>query len=783
MDDSLPIAAEASTSPDTSSLANLQSPEATIHVLPPAVTSRIAAGEVVERPASVVKELAENALDAGASAIHIDIAAGGRQLIRVSDNGKGMSRTDLEMCVLPHATSKISSAEQLLELSTLGFRGEALPSIAAVSHFALTSRARSRDNAGENAGAWRIEIDGGEPEKPQARPASGAPGTSVEVKELFYNLPARAKFLKGAASEAAACADTLLRLALTRPDVAFTLRQDRHEVFSLPACAAAPASPSSRPAASAAPDLPVSAYTRRARDVLGRDSSKGLIELAVEGPTEHSNCGLPIADCGLPAEHAPRDQSEIRNPKSEIGRAAGELSDSYRGYRLYGLISPPAVTRPNRSQIYLTVNGRAVKDRLLTSALLESYRHLLPPKRYPAAVLFLECPGGDVDINVHPAKTEVRFRLPGLVYALFHHAVRSACGVRDSSASVLPGAAPPAVPPVASTPAKPPLGAVREQPGQQRFDLWPVWSEGGRQNTEGNGQNAEGSGQQPAGGTLETQESTQHTALATSESLAAEAAGAYSRPRVPAPSPLASRSASRERPAAQAPIRNPQSEIRNPQPDVSTPPVTRPSSPVTPFRVLGQAGGSYIVLEDDSGVRLIDQHALHERILFEELLARAEGRSRGDSQGLLIAETLELTPVQAAVFHQDDSAAAVLREIGFEVESFGPRALAVRAVPAILPTSAAACVRDVLEALAGTDDYSPGAKKPLSRAFYREKAAYILSCKGAIKAGERLTHEQMTALVAEFKKKVGGGAFTCPHGRPLALELSWEDLERAVGRR
>jgi len=741
-----PLAADSA--PETAAAESVRTPHSeirqskhsgqTIHILSAAVTSRIAAGEVVERPASVVKELVENALDAGASDIRVELSAGGKKRIRVSDNGRGMQRADLALCCLPHATSKLQSADELESLSTLGFRGEALPSIAAVSHFSLTTRQRADDSA------WTIQIDGGEPEAPQPKPASGAAGTSAEVRELFYNLPARAKFLKGDAAEAAACADTLLRLALTRPDVAFTLFQERHELFALPACCA----PQSDPAAPGltAPALPVAAFQRRAREVLGRSNSAGLIELAVEGPGETSR------------------KSRVQSPESTVARLqtpdAG-LSDSFTGYRLYGLVSPPAVTRPNRSQIYLTVNGRAVKDRLLTSALLESYRHLLPPKRYPAAVLFLEVPGPDVDINVHPTKAEVRFRLQGLVYALLHHAIRSACGVQGAE-----GGRPKAESSETSAPPRPPLGAPQIEPGQTTFDLW---------NGERSAPNCGLENQPPVA-----------APRSYSNSPAIDAAHSVAE----APRPYVSSAPSTlSRPST--PPFNPQPEIRNPQsarvapspllPLTPTPPPV--PAPPAPFRVLGQAGGAYIVLEDDSGVKLIDQHALHERILFEELLARAQGRSRGDCQGLLIAETLELSPVQAALFAQDDSAAQVLLDIGFDVEPFGPRAVAVRGVPAILKANAAPLVKDVLDALAQSADETPGARSPATRAGLREKAAYVLSCKGAIKAGERLTVDQMSALLIEFRKKVGRGGFTCPHGRPLAVELSWEDLERGVGRR
>ncbi|MCY3017769.1 MAG: DNA mismatch repair endonuclease MutL [Planctomycetota bacterium] len=697
--------------------ASIQNPESeiqnpSIHVLPEAVASRIAAGEVVERPASVVKELVENALDAGARTIHVELAGGGRELVRVTDDGCGMSREDLALAILPHATSKLAAVEDLESLTTLGFRGEALPSIAAVSRFTLTSCLRlAGGEKRADASAWRIEISGGEPAHPQARPAAGAYGTTVEVRDLFLNVPARAKFLKGPGTEAAACTDALLRLALTRPEVSFTLRQGRHEIFSVAACASAAAAPLER-------------FLSRARAVLGRSASEGLLELGVAGPGDSSS--------------------------SPMG--AQVLPDTYRGYRLYGLLSPPAISRPSRASIYLAVNGRPVRDRTLTSALLESYRHLLPPRRYPIAVLFLDMPGADVDINVHPTKAEVRFRLPGLVYALLHHAVRTACATAGGAALDPRSGEPAANAPAAERTASAPQDS-RPRQSQQTFDLWPKAS-----SPQAHAAAAEFAGTAPA-----------------------------SRPSPPAaryaplePQPSAGSRVADEAAVFAAPPPQPPPLSAQPRPVASRGPSH--ATQASPFRILGQAGGSYIILEDDTGIKLLDQHALHERILFEHLLARAEGRARGDSQGLLIAETLELTPSQAAVFSADTAAAEMLTQLGFDVEPFGPRAVVVRAVPAVLKSAAAAgLVPDVLDALA--DGGGPaGAGSPASRAHYREKAVYVVACKGAIKAGERLTMEQMNALVTEYHR-FAGSSFTCPHGRPAALEISWEELERAVGRK
>jgi len=666
-----------------------------IAVLPPDVVARIAAGEVVERPASIVKELAENALDAGATRIAVEILQGGRGSVRVSDDGRGMPPADLALCVLAHATSKLRHAADLDALNTLGFRGEALPSIAAVSRFSIVSRPRSSEHT--DGSAWKIEMEGGHPSQPQVRPAAGPYGTTVEARELFFNTPVRSKFLKASASEAAACADTLLRLALTRPDTAFSLKQERHEIFNLPAACSPAAEGHS---------LPPAAYLRRAREALGRDSSRNMVEIALEGPG-----------------------ADARNADGETQKAESSESHADAAYRLYGLISPPSDSRPNRNHIYLSVNGRTVRDRMLTSALLEACRHLLPPRRYPAAVLFLDVPAADVDVNVHPTKAEVRFRIPGLIYALLHRAVRTAFGLDGSATPDTPPATV-SLWPKAATPVIP-----RFAPDEQLFAV------------------------PHENGTPNAAESERRTAPAI-------------RPVHPVVA-YATRAAEAATPFTRSPSTLPQ------------PPLSAPAAPATPrsFRVLAQAGGMYIVLEDATGVKLIDQHALHERVLFETFLERAHGRARGDAQGLLIPETLDLSPAQTAAYHDSENASELLTNLGFDVEAFGPRALIVRAVPAILKTlQAATFVRDVLDAIAAPDESAPR-NSPLRRGHFRERAAYMLSCKGAIKAGERLTIDQMTALMDEFHKRAGHGPLTCPHGRPLAIEMSWDDLERGVGRK
>ena len=723
-----------------------------IRVLPPAVTSRIAAGEVVERPASVVKELVENALDAGAARITVDIAGGGLDLVRVSDDGRGMSPADLKLCVLEHATSKIRSADELPLLTTLGFRGEALPSIASIAHFSITTRTR------QALSASRIEIDGGEPAQPEVKDAAGAYGTTVEARDLFYNLPARKKFLKGPGSEAAACTDTLLRLALTRPDAGFTLLQDRREVFSV-----APVSPvtSGTPDAIAAAasalrhsTFDIRHYVKRARELLGRSNTEQLLELDAIGTARE-----------IPGESV--------DEKIQLPPGAIDLPEIPAGYRVYGLISPPAITRPNRSAVYLTVNGRPVKDRTLTSALMEAYRHLLPPKRYPLAVLFFELPGADVDANVHPTKTEVRFRIPGLVYALLHHAIRRACGNESASVYRRSESAVPAQPHV-------PLGAPRVDDKQKTFDLWPRADGevdcGLRIADCGLAGDAPGKVAPLSGGNVVAGTVATSGTSAEAPGTVHEAAAPYSAPATAKFNPpLPSLNAAARIPTAALTPSNPQSAIRNPQ--------SPPPKPPAPFRVLGQAGGAYIVLEDDTGVKLIDQHALHERVLFEVFLKKAHSTAQGEAQGLLVPQVFDLTPVQLSVFTQDDAAQQLLSHLGFSVDLFGDRAIAVRAVPALFRSaSKAALVLDVLDALSETSDADPSLTRAKHRYSFREKAAYMLACKGALKAGERLTIEQMTALVEDYRRCAGPHGFTCPHGRPVALELGWDELEKAVGR-
>ena len=661
-----------------------------IWILPEEVKSRIAAGEVIERPASVLKELVENALDAGARHVHVELAGGGRELIRVTDDGCGLGPEDLALSVRRHATSKLSSADDLYALSTFGFRGEALPAIGSVSRMALLTRPRGSDPA------WRLEVTGGR--EGAVEPAAGAFGTSVEVRDLFYNLPARRKFLKGPGPELTACVEMLVRIALFRPDVSFRLAQADQELLSCEALAQAADPPERfglvRP--------PPGTLARRASELLGRAATQDLV-------------GIEFSD--EPFAEAPREAS------LPPGAWPARTEDS-TPYRLSGLLSPPARSRPNRSQLYLALNGRPVRDRTFATAVIEAYREWLPARRFPAAVLLLEVPGSDVDINVHPTKAEVRFRYPSRLFALCHAAVRAAFTPRPERQAT------------ETTESTEDRGKLEPKTGEPRpetrsFDLW------------------QGERSVPA--------------PPSHAPRVAEAPAPYAAPR-----------------EAGSGFRVPGSEFRRAadQPGTLSP---KPETERSPFRVLGQAAGAYIVIEYETGLKVLDQHAVHERVLFEELAAQGRSGRRGDAQGLLVPETVELTPAQAAAF-ADPHTRAALEELGYELAEFGPRALLVQAVPAVLKTPrAAGLVAEILEGLA--DGASDPAARPVNvRPALRAKAAELAACKGAVKAGERLSLAQMEGLVAEFLARVSPSGGTCPHGRPLAVELTWDELERRVGR-
>jgi DNA mismatch repair protein MutL len=605
-----------------------------VRQLDAAVINRIAAGEVVERPASVVKELVENALDAGARRIDVLTDGGGRRLIRVADDGAGMTRDDLVLAVERHATSKLDG-DDLLAIATLGFRGEALPSIGAVARLAITTR-----HAGEPH-AWMIAVDGGVKSPP--RPAALGEGTCVEVRDLFYATPARLKFLKTDRTEAEAIRDVVRRLAKSRPDVAFTLAGEERAPVTW---------------AAALPDAP--GRLKRLGDVLGIDFRANAI-----------------------AVHAGRD-----------------------GLALDGFAGLPTYSKANALGLYLFVNGRPVRDKLMLGAVRAAYADHLPRDRHPVVALFVAIEPREVDVNVHPAKTEVRFRDAGLVRAMIVGALKEALA-RDSART-------------ASTGGAATLRAFRPNPPRPvRWD-WAAPSERRFPASDG--------------------------ATALADALADAPAGFAE--------------------AAQAAF-----EVGGPSADARMHEV----EPEAIDRPLGAARAqiheTYIVAQTRDGMVIVDQHAAHERLVYERMKVALE-RSGVARQILLIPDIVELdeADVERLVARADE-----LARFGLAIESFGPGAVAVRETPGLLgEIDSAALVRDLAEHMAEWDS-----SLPLERRLMH--VAATMACHGSVRAGRRLKPEEMNALLREMEATPNSGQ--CNHGRPTYVELKLADIERLFGRR
>jgi DNA mismatch repair protein MutL len=589
-----------------------------IHVLPEDVASQIAAGEVVERPASVVKELVENSIDASACDIQVETRQGGKQSIRVTDDGCGIPAAEVELAFQRHSTSKLSTADDLTHITTLGFRGEALASIAAVSRVTFVTRA-----AGEPVGTL-LRLEGS---RMATRQESGRPaGTAITVEDLFFNVPARRKFLRSDQTERGHVDGWLTRYALAYPALRFTLNHDGRAAFQSPG-------------------------NGRLRDVLiavyGLEVGAALLEIASDDQPPASNLQLPTSTI-----------------------------------QVFGFASPPTLHRANRGYITLFVNGRWVQDARLAYAVVQAYHTLLPSGRYPLAVVMVRLPPEDVDVNVHPAKSEVRFRDGDAVFRAVQKAVRHT--LLERSPVPIAAHAPTAWP---ASPAQ-----WREERLERLAALRP----------------------RPAG-----------------EQLRFE-----------------------ERPAA-APTGE----------DVFVPSAER----LPPLRVVGQLGATYIVAEGPQGMYLLDQHAAHERVLFERLLAERE-RAAVAMQALLEPLPVELAPEAASLVEER---LETLESLGFRVEPFGGTTFLVRALPAIVAQDNP---REVLEDAAAALEMGDA---PLGSTV--EEAVARRVCKrAAIKAGQVLAQAEMEELVRALEQCASPR--TCPHGRPTMIHLSVEQLAREFGR-
>jgi DNA mismatch repair protein MutL len=569
--------------------------------------NRIAAGEVIERPASVVKELVENALDAGATAIDISLAGGGRNLIRVADDGCGMTAEELDLAVERHATSKLAE-DDLVNIRTLGFRGEALPSIGSVCRLKIVSRPRAGGDAHE------IRVEGGR--KHPVRPASHSQGTLIEATDLFYAVPARLKFLKSERAETAQAADVIRRLSLAHPQVRFSLSSDGAELVALRA--------SDRPA--------------RIRALLGEEFSSNSIEL-------------------------------------ESGR---------EGVHVTGQIGLPTYTRAQANQQFVYVNGRPVRDKVIAGALRGAYADFMMRGRHPAVALFITIEPGEVDVNVHPAKTEVRFRDAGLVRGLIIGSIRQALagagqrGPANVSAST--------------------MAAFRPEPRAQASPFAPAHRPGFAEHQ------------------------------AAFEAFAPPSGAGVNEPSAPE--------------MVDAPLGAARTQVHE----------------------------NYIISQTREGVVIVDQHAAHERLVYEKMKAQraAEGVAR---QPLLVPEVIDLDAATAArlLDHADELAAA-----GLVIDSFGPASIAVREVPALLAGgNIARLVKDLGDDIAALD----------STSGVQERVDHVLAtmaCHGSVRSGRRLKPEEMNALLREMEATPHSGQ--CNHGRPTWVELKLSDIERLFGR-
>ena len=629
----------------------------TIQQLPPSVVNKIAAGEVIERPASVVKELVENSVDAAATRIDVTLGEGGADFIRVTDDGCGIAAQQLPLAVSSHATSKIQNAEDLFNVGTLGFRGEALASIAEVSRFTLRSRTTESDSG------YEMSVVGGKTQEPV--PCGCATGTSVEVRQLFYNTPVRRKFLRTKQTEMGHCNEALTRIALANPEVHFTLTQNSRLITDLPR---------------------VNDWQQRIVALFGDQIGDSLIAISGE-------------DDG--------------------------------GVQLRGFVADPSQSRSNNRMQYLLLNGRYIRDRSLQHALVEAYRGLLMVGRFPITFLRITLPPEMVDVNVHPTKLEVRFQDAGRLYSKLLGTLRT----KFLSSDLVH-----------------PLQVTAPRSGITAAD---------RQSLTGS----------PTRNQLYLEVPTSRPQVSTPGSATLQASSnhlSFSDPKI-GPTALAG---------------DPSNEILTGEPVVSTRssqdihPGTLPEShPATinlnsndTHQAAMQIHDSYIVTETVEGVAVLDQHALHERILYEQLRKRVLA-GQVETQRLLVPEPVDLTPAESAMVLDNRTS---LAELGIEVEPFGGDTVIVAGYPAMLAKlNPGEILRQVIELLL-TDG-----KKPERRDLL-DDLMHMISCKAAVKAGDHLTTEEVSALVEQ--RELVQDSHHCPHGRPTVLVLTKQELDRKFGR-
>lgn len=663
-----------------------------IHVLSETVANQIAAGEVVERPSSVVKEMLENSLDAAATRIKIVVEAGGKKLIQITDNGCGMVRDDAMLAFERHATSKIKKAEDLLSVATLGFRGEALPSIASVSRLRLETRAQEEESG------TVVEINGGRIARVEE---AGLPaGTSITVRDLFYNVPARKKFLKSESTELSHIASLVTHYALAHPEKHFELHSSTNAMLVAP---------------------PVAGYSERVYQVFGKETLDQLIPVASRQALER--IGLP--------QPPPWRRKEVLDEEDEAAKDPGEM-------RIHGFVSKPEIQKLNRNSIFIFVNGRLIRDRLVQHALTEAYRNIIPPTVYPVVLLFLELPVAEVDVNVHPSKTEVRFRQQTVMHDFVRDTVRAALmkarpvpqfvaemrAHATASQALTPGA----------QPWEPSTAATVQELASVDFALHaplpPPISE--RLQFDG-GIAVQANAAIPVARGLE------NAPLLPSQAE-----------RIPAPNEIIPNDGCA-----------PALDVADAEPSLSS---------LATLRPLGQIRNSFILAVNEDGLWIIDQHVAHERVLFERLL-KQRATQKIESQRMLMPIALELSPAQQAVFTEISDE---LQHNGFEVEPFGARSVAVKIAPAGIEASA---VERMLHEL--LDQFSRE-EQSLNLEKIRTRIAASIACHAAIKVNMPLEQNKMEWLLAELAKT--DHPMSCPHGRPVVLRYSVKDIQKAFKR-
>ncbi|MBS1820991.1 MAG: DNA mismatch repair endonuclease MutL [Acidobacteria bacterium] len=646
-----------------------------IRILSDLVANQIAAGEVVERPASVVKELLENSLDAGATRIRVEVEGGGRKLIRIVDNGHGMMADDALLAFERHATSKLRTSDDLLSIATLGFRGEALPSIASVSRLTLETRA-----AEEDAGTV-VEIAGGHIQR--VEPAGLPAGTTITIRDLFYNTPARRKFLRSEQTELSHIAALVTHYALANPGRHFELHSATQALLTAPATANA---------------------GDRLFQIFGRDTSARMIPTAAE---------MDFARAGLPEPPPWKREADYEPP------APGFL-------RLSGFVSKPDLQKLNRNSIYVFVNGRLIRDRLILHALTEAYRNIIPPTSYPVVLLFMEMPPEEVDVNVHPAKTEVRFRQSAFIHDFVRDTVRNTLMHARPAADFLHALSHNS--PQASASLLVDVSPLPGGPDQPVFDpQMPASGFGGESATSASG--------------------TDTFSLA-----------AHMLPHMPGRLEFSA-----------APIPVGYSEQAE-KPQLSPDGEAQTLNALATLRPLGQLRDSFILAVNDEGLWIVDQHVAHERVLFEKILRDREVE-RVQRQRLLMPLLIDLLPAQMIAFAR---LAKELERNGFEAEPFGPQTIAIKAAPVGLEGRE---LERMLEEVLAVPDREQQAENSEAR---RHRIAASIACHAAIKINTPLEPAKIDWLLAELAKTEH--PTSCPHGRPIALRYSLKDIQKAFQR-